>query len=223
MKENAASSKISVLLADDHPIVRSGLKSELKKFPNINICGEASSGRETIDKASKLHPDVVLLDITMPDMNGLEATKILREHQPSSKIIALTMHENKNYILEMIRLGASGYVLKDSEPGELVKAIEAVNSGKSYFSSNISDKVMDIYSSEIRKNKKPFVKGQLTPRENEVLLYIVKGCSNKEIASLLNVSVRTVETHRDRIMSKLNIHSVAGLTRYAISEGLIEL
>lgn len=221
MKEN--SNKIQVLLADDHPIVRSGLKNELKKFPKINICGEAVDGKEVIEKASQLHPDIVLMDISMPYINGLEATKILKEKLPNLKIIALSIHDDKNYIFEMVRLGASGYVLKDSDPDEMIRAIETVYNGYSYFCSKISEKIMEIYSGEISKNKKSFIKGKLTPREIEVLLYIVKGHSNKQIASALCVSVRTVETHRDRIMSKLNIHSVAGLTRYAISEGLVEL
>jgi two-component system nitrate/nitrite response regulator NarL len=215
--------KIRILLVDDHPLVRSGIKSELNDFDFIEVCGEASTGKEGVSKADLLKPDVILLDINMPDINGIEAMKLIKNKTPNTKIIALTMHDSKHYILEMMRLGALGYVLKDSDPGEVVKAIQRVYEGKTYFSSNISAKVMDFYSSEIRKIKKPYIINKLTGRESEVLTYIVKGNSNKQIASRLNISVRTVETHRDRIMHKLNIHSVAGLTKYAISEGIIDV
>lgn len=215
--------KIKVFLVDDHPIVRSGIRSELLKVANIDIVGEASNGKEAIEKAGEINPHVILMDISMPDMNGLEATTILRKKLPKIKIIALSMHDNKNYVMEMIRLGASGYVMKDSSPEELIEAIESVYSDNVYYSRNISESFLKDFTQRIKKSKKAFYHELLTPREREILIQLANGLSNKKIAEKLFVSVRTVEAHREKIMQKLNLKNLAALTKYAIEEGLVNL
>jgi DNA-binding NarL/FixJ family response regulator len=163
------------------------------------------------------------MDISMPDMNGLMATENILKRQPESKIIALTMHDSADYVAELIRLGAKGYVLKDTDPNELIKAIIAVNSGGQYFSPKINNTLLNDYTRKIRKSKRSFIDQRLTPRERDVLVKIVTGMTNKEIAKSLSISVRTVETHREHIQQKLNIKNVAKLTQYALSRGLIEV
>lgn len=222
-KKNNAAKEIRVMLVDDHPIMREGIRSSIENKNSIRVIGEASSGREAIDLVKKAIPDVILMDITMPDMTGLEATKIILENDNTVKIIALTMHENREYIFEMLKMGANGYILKDSPPSELIKAIEEVHKGNTFLSSQVSQLVLNDYTKQIRKTNEMMKHERLTEREREVLINIANGLSNKEIAYKLHVSSRTVETHRERIMKKLDIHSIAGLTRYAISEGLIEL
>jgi two-component system nitrate/nitrite response regulator NarL len=214
---------ISVFLVDDHQIVRSGIKTELEKYSNIKIAGEAENGMEAIEKIEKNLPDVILMDIGMPGMNGLEATSIIIKKHPGAKIIALTMHDNQNYILEIIRLGALGYVMKDAHPEELVNAIESVYNSNQYYSSKISSTVLKQHAELIRKSKKTFMQEKLTARENEILTRIANGSSNKEIAKQLSLSVRTVETHREHIMQKLELKNLAGLIRYAISKKLVEI
>jgi two-component system nitrate/nitrite response regulator NarL len=214
--------KISVLLADDHPIVREGLKSTLEATGKIKITGEASDGSDAVSLAEKLKPDVILMDISMHGMTGIEAVKQIKNKKLKSKIIALSMHDNKSFIIEMIKAGVNGYVLKDSPPSELIKAIEAVCEGRSFYSSEISDMVFNDYE-RFLKSSEDDLKKELTNRESQVLLQIVNGLSNKEIAYKMKLSTRTVETHRERIMRKLNIHSVAGLTKFAISKGLIDV
>lgn len=220
-KETEASKKIRILLADDHPMVREGIRSCLDARENFRVVGEASDGQEALEKAKKLQPDVVLMDISMPRLTGLEATKLLHKEVPKAKVLILTMHENEAYVLEIVRSGAKGYILKDTSPAEVVRAVEAVNKGEAYFSSRISQFVLNEFVNKARSLTKPS-RSEISPREREVLALIAEGLSNKEIAAKLFVSVRTVETHREHLMRKLDIHSAAGLTQYALSRGIIK-
>lgn len=211
--------QIRIMLVDDHPVVRKGLASCLAQNPNIQIVGEAADGQEALARAKQLSPDIVVMDIDMPQMDGLAVTEVLRKELPAVKVLIMSMHRHTEYVLRILQSGARGYVLKDATPEELVKAIETVNTGEPFFSRDVARLALN-----------QFVRGgsggngtNLTNREREVLTQIAEGLSNKEIACRLGVGVRTVETHRERIMRKLNIHSVAGLTKYAISKGFITL
>ena len=213
--------KLKLLLVDDHPMVRQGIRASLDKKENgIRVVGEASDGMEALEKAVEYRPDIILMDISMPRMTGIEATKLLKKRSPKSKVILLTMHEDRAYILEVIRSGAKGYVLKDSGPGEIRKAIETVGRGETYFSGKVSQVLVDEYVDKAKSITKPQNLG-ISEREREVLTLLAQGLSNKEIATKLFVSVRTVETHREHLMRKLDIHTIAGLTRYAISNKLV--
>ena len=214
--------KTKVLLAEDHTIVRKGLRSLLDKETGIEVVGEAEDGREAIVKAKKLHPDIVVMDIAMPGLNGLEATRQIKKRFSDIKIIILTMHANEEYILQSLKAGASGYLVKKAAPAELISAINAVHKGHSFLSPSISRMVIDEYirrSKEISEGEEGFE--QLTVREREVLQLIAEGRKTREIAELLYISIKTVETHRAHIMNKLDIHSTAELTRYAIRKGII--
>ena len=211
--------KIKLLLVDDHPIVLDGIKTHLVEQKDLEVVGEAANGQEALRKAKLLLPDVVLMDITMPHMNGLEATAQLRKQLPQCKVLILTMHESREYIAQIMRLGARGYLLKDCSPAELVVAIKTVHQGEVYFSPSISRLLVQ----GIVDGRRPEdIEGPpaLTDRECEVLSLIAEGLLNKQIADRLGIGVRTIETHRERIMRKLDIHTVAGLTKYAISRGM---
>lgn len=213
-------SRIRILLVDDHPIVRRGISSCLARHEHLVIVGEAADGLEALAKARELLPDLVLMDLDMPNMSGLAVTEVLCRERPQIKVLILSMHRRTEYLLRILQSGARGYVLKEAPSEELVKAIETVNAGEAFFSPDIARLALN-----------QFVQGsgegpdleELTNREREVLILIAEGLSNKEIAGHLGVGVRTVETHRERIMRKLAIHSVAGLTRFAIAKGLITL
>lgn len=214
--------RIRLMLVDDHAIVREGIRSFLVAQPHLEIVGEASDGREALAKARELAPDIVLMDITMPHQNGLETTRLLSQQVPQTRVLVLTVHNNQEYAAQVIRCGARGYLLKDTSPTELVRAIEAVHAGQAFFSPLISQAMMNDL---VAKAAQPASTAthSLTIREKEVLIHIASGLSNKEIAERLELGLRTVETHRERIMRKLDIHNVAGLTRFAITEGLIHL
>ena len=184
------------------------------------IVGEAADGIEAVRKARELSPDIILMDIDMPHMDGLAVTEVLRKELPNVKVLILSMYSTTDYVLRIIQSGARGYILKEATPEELLKAIETVDAGESFFSPDIARVALNQYVRGPGEGPTP---AQLTNREREVLVQIAEGLSNKEIASHLGVGVRTVETHRERIMRKLNIHSVAGLTKFAISKGLISL
>jgi two-component system, NarL family, nitrate/nitrite response regulator NarL len=219
---NKRKKKIRLLLVDDHPVVRRGMRSCLEGIKHVEVVDEAVDGKEALEKVRKLSPDIVLMDIDMPNMNGLEATKFVREEFPDVRVLILSIHTNKQYVLQIIRSGAQGYVLKDASPADLVRAIESVDSGEPFFSPDISQIVLNQYLEEAGADADgDSVK--LTTRERQVLAMIAGGQSNKEMASELNVGVRTIETHRERVMNKLNIHSVAGLTKYAITNGIVKL
>lgn len=192
-------------------------------MPNIEFIGEASGGKEAVEKTDKVCPDVILMDISMPDINGLEATEIIIKKHPKAKIVALSMHDNENYVREIVRLGALGYVMKDAPPEELIKAIESVYQNKPYYSSRLNETVFKQHAELVRKSKRSFTQDKLTPREKEVFQLLIEGCSNKQIATKLFLSVRTVETHREHIMQKLQVKTIAGLVKYAIANGMLEV
>ncbi len=210
---------IRLLLVDDHPVVRKGLASCLSKMDSVEIVGEAADGAEALQKAKTLSPDIVLMDIEMPGMNGLTATELLRRDRPEIKVLVLSMHSRPEYVVRILQSGANGYVLKEVAPEELFKAIQTVHARGTYFSSQIATVALNRY---VRGGEEAEC-DQISPREREVLVAIAEGLSNKEIAARLSVGVRTVETHRERMMRKLNIRSIAGLTRFAIQQGLIPL
>ncbi len=217
---SAKKEKIRILVADDHPVVRKGLQACLAKQDRLKLVGEAADGDEALLKARELAPDVVLMDINMPRMNGLAVTELLRKECPSVKVLVLTIHNNREYIFRIIQAGAHGYISKESPPEDLMKAIESVHEGEPFFSAEIARAALNQIVTSGGK-KEPFT--QLTDREREVLILIAEGQSNKEIASKLGIGVRTIETHRERIMRRLDIHSVAGLTKFAIAHGMISL
>lgn len=219
-KVSAKKEKIRILVADDHPVVRKGLQACLAKQDRLKLVGEAEDGDEALAKAKELSPDVILMDINMPRMNGLAVTEVLRKECPKVKVLVLTIHNNREYIFRIIQSGAHGYVSKEAPPEELFKAIESVAEGEPFFSADIARAALNQIVSSGGK-KEPF--SQLTDREREVLILIAEGQSNKEIASKLGIGVRTIETHRERIMRRLDIHSVAGLTKFAIAHGMISL
>jgi two-component system, NarL family, nitrate/nitrite response regulator NarL len=222
MRQQVSAKKqiIKVLVADDHPVVRKGVQNCLAKQGKIRVVGEAVDGDEALRKARELSPDVVLMDISMPGMNGLAVTEMLRKEAPDMKVLILSVHSNKEYIFRVIQAGAHGYVSKEAPPEELIRAIQTVYEGEPHFSEDIARAALNEFVSSGGK-KEPFA--QLTVREREVLVLISEGYSNKEIADRLGIGVRTIETHRERIMRRLNIHSVAGLTKYAIANGLVSL
>lgn len=216
----ATKKKIKVLIVDDHPVVRKGLWSCLDSRPNIKIIGEATNGMEALKQIPALNPDVVLMDISMPEMDGLQVTEKLHKDLPELKVLVLSVSSNRETVLRIIRAGARGYVLKESAPEELVRAIELVNAGEAFFSPPVARIALNQYVSELDESDPA---SRLSDREREVLVLIASGRSNKEIANELGIGVRTIETHRERIMRKLSIRSVAGLTKFAIANGLVAL
>ena len=215
-----AKKKIKVLLVDDHPVVRKGLVSCLANRDHIKVVGEAADGTEALRKVKALEPDVVLMDIFMPGMDGLAVTEVLHKEAPRVKVLVLSIQSDRSRVLRIIKAGARGYVLKDTAPDDLVRAIEAVNAGDAFFSPSVARIALSQYVAEADQGD-PLAR--LSEREREVLVQIAEGKSNKEIAAKLGIGVRTIETHRERIMRKLEIHSVAGLTKFAIAHNLIPL
>ncbi len=216
----AANGFIRVLLVDDHPVVLKGFNACLGRVPTIKVVGEASNGQEALRLAFELVPDLVLMDVDMPQMNGLTATELLRKQLPGVKVLIVSMHGEPDLVMRILQCGAQGYVLKQAPTEDLIKAIETIHGGGVYFSPDVA---------RVALNR--FVRGEtnapgtfpISNREREVLIAIANGLSNKEIASRLGVGVRTVETHRERIMRKLGIHTIAGLTRFALQNGLLPL
>jgi DNA-binding NarL/FixJ family response regulator len=211
---------VRLLLADDHAMIREGLKSLLGKESDLSVVAEADNGNETLELARKSGVHVVVMDVAMPDLNGIEATRKLLKANPNIKVVALSGHANREFVREMLKAGASAYVLKSRAFEELVRAIREVMKGKKYLSPDIARGVVDEYveiSSSLSANPAFVV---LTDRERETLQLIAEGKSTKEVADALSVSVKTVETHRRNIMEKLNLHSVAELTKFAIREGI---
>ena len=214
--------KTKIIIADDHKIMREGLKALIEKQPDMEVAAEARDGPEVTKLARKLAPQVIIMDIGMPEMNGIDATRQVLSENKDIKIIALSMHSDRRFVLEMLKAGASGYLLKDSAFEELVNAVHTVMTGQSYLSPRIMDIVVKEYLYNLPKNEST-VFTVLTVREREVLQLLAEGKSTKQIASTLNLSVKTVETHRQQIMDKLEIRTVAELTKYAIREGLTSL
>ncbi len=215
--------KVKLLVADDHKIFRQGIKKLLEEESDMQVVGEAADGREAVKKSTELKPDVILMDIAMANLNGLEATKQIKKVLPSIKVIMLTMHKNEEYILQSFQAGASGFILKEGAVEELVSAIRSIHQDKSFLSPTISKTLIDAYlrKMETGKTETPF--DLLTDREREVLQLIAEGYTNREVAKALFISVKTVEAHRAHIMQKLNIHDIAKLVKYAIQKGLVDL
>lgn len=213
---------VRVILADDHRIMRQGLRALLESEHDIEVVNEADNGRRTVQLAREMRPDVIVMDLTMPDLNGIEATRQIVADDPGIKVLALSMHSDKRFVAGVLGAGASGYLLKDCALEELVRAIRVVVAGQVYLSPGIAGVMVEGYVREATADELPMFSA-LTPREREVLQLIAEGKTTKEIASVLTVSVKTVETHRQQIMNKLDIHSVAELTKYAIREGLTSL
>lgn len=218
--------EVRIVLADDHNIVRAGVRALLDNIPEIRVVAETGNGREALDLIRKHKPDVVLLDIAMPELNGLEVTQIVSKEFPAIKIIILSMHKSDEYVLQALRFGAAGYLLKDTAANELELAINAVMKGEKYLAPFVSKSVIenlltriDIKDSKVEINKLPLEK--LTSRQREILQLIAEGNSTKEIAFKLNVSVKTVEAHRKQLMDRLHIYDIAGLVRYAMKVGII--
>jgi len=214
--------KLRVVLADDHRIFREGLRSILEKDLRMEVVGEAGNGRETIEMVKHLKPDVVVMDLHMPELNGIEATRSIVGEFPTVKVVALSMHSDRSLVLETLRAGASGYLVKDCATDELEQAIRTVLAHKTYISPSIADVVVQELRDE--DNAKPAdILQSLTGREREVLQLLAEGKAVKEIATLLQVSIPTVETHKQHLMSKLNIFSIAELTKFAIRHGVTSL
>ena len=211
---------IRVLIADDHKIMLAGLRSLLEKQTGIEVVAEAENGRKAVQCALDKKPDVVVMDVSMPDLNGIEATKQIVENLPDTRVIALSMHSDKRFVMGMLRAGASGYLLKDCASQELANAIVQVAAGKKYLSPEITGVVIEDSLHPQSQEEFSSVAALLSPREREVLQLIAEGWSTKQIASHLYVSVKTIETHRRQIMRKLDLHTIADLTKYAIREGM---
>ncbi len=213
---------IRILLADDHKLLREGLRALIEEQRNMTVVAEAEDGRSAVRLAAKLSPDIIVMDISMPGLNGIDATRRITAESPGIKVIALSMHADRNFVVEMFKAGAAGYLLKDCAFEELIQAIRAVSSKKAYLSSKLSDTMIKDYVNLFPK-KNLSVFSALTTREREVLQLMAEGKSTREVAAKLNVSTKTVETFRGLIMKKLDIHTVAELTKYAIRAGLTSL
>ena len=210
---------IKIVVVDEHKILREGLSTLIDKQPDMEIIGEATDGREALQLMEELKPDLILMDVTMPNLNGIEATRKIKSKNPNIEIIALSLHSDRRYVLGMIDAGASGYLLKECAFEELVRAINTVMAKKKYLSPGISDILVAEYFKKTEQDK-PTIYSKLTPREREILQLIAEGKNTKEIANYLFISVKTVETHRRHIKKKLKVDSVAELTKIAIREGL---
>ncbi len=213
--------KIRILLADDHTILREGIKVLLNRERDMEIVAEAEDGAQTLEKVRSVKPDVVVLDISMPKIGGLEITKEITETFPSTRIVILTMHDNEEYLVQALKSGAKGYILKEAAATDLAEAIRAVVRGDAYLYPAVARKLVDDYVSRVRTIKT--AADSLTPREREVLKLVAEGHTNKEIADFLGISVKTVENHRTNLMRKLDLHDKTELARYAIKIGLVEV
>ena len=204
--------KVRLLLVEDHTIVREGLRALLSRYDNVEVVGEARDGVEALEQVDKLHPDIVLMDVAMPRMNGMEATRLIHERHPETKVIILTQYSDKYYVRSLLKAGATGYILKDVLGDELIRAITTVMGGEPYVHSAVSGEV-------VRMVQEPAA--SLSPREQEILELIVKGYKNTELAEILSLSIKTVDWHRTNVMRKLGVHNLAELIRYAYDHGLV--
>jgi DNA-binding NarL/FixJ family response regulator len=216
---------LNVLIADDHTLVRSGIRALLETAPDLAVVGEAGNGRQAVEMARALAPGLVLMDVGMAELNGIDAARQIRAAAPDTRVVMLSMHEDRQYVFEALRAGAAGYVLKGAAFAELLSAIETVMGGKNYISPALAGAVMEDYITRAQEGgaDRPQGLGRLSGREREVLQLIAEGKSSAEVAELLRISVRTVDTHRHNIMVKLEIHSIAGLTKFAVRHGLCVL
>jgi two-component system, NarL family, response regulator NreC len=213
--------KTRILLADDHKLMRSGLKALIEQQPDLTVVGEADDGRQAVTLAASLKPDLLVMDIGMPNLNGIEAAHQITQANPATAIVILSMHSDESYVLRALKAGAKGYLLKDSAESDLIRAVHAVAGGKSFFSPAVSKVLLDDYVRKLQRSGAEDAYDLLTPREREILQLIAEGKSNKDVANLLNLSVYTVETHRSNIMEKLNLRGVPELILYAVRKGII--
>jgi DNA-binding NarL/FixJ family response regulator len=214
--------KIAVLLVDDHTVVRQGLRALLSSEEDIEVIGEAENGRQAVMAVRKTPPDGVVMDVAIPLLNGLEATRQVLRCVPSAKVLVLTSYGDDDCVEQLMQAGAAGYLIKQTAANDLLKAIREVQRGNAFFSPSIAKRLRDQCREAFTSGQPPRKAGELTSREAEVLQLIAEGFSNKQIAAELTISIKTVEKHRQQVMNKLNIHDVAGLTRYAISKGMVE-
>ncbi len=216
------SHEITILLADDHRIVRQGLKLLIEKQKGMRVIAEAEDGAQAVKVVDEILPDIVIMDVSMPVLNGIEATRRIRDNHPQIRVIALSMHSDRRFVIETLKAGARGYLLKDCAFEEMAGAIRAVMDDKTYLSAEITDLVVKDYVAQLAQNDRSAF-AVLTAREREVLQLLAEGRSTKDVAFLLGVSVKTIETYRQQLMEKLGLHSIAELTKYAIREGLTQL
>ena len=214
---------IKVLIADDHAVVRAGLRMLLESDPGIAIVGEAENGQEAVELSQKLKPDVILMDVTMPVLDGVEATRRVRAQTPAPAVLALTIHEGTEYFFHMLQAGASGYIPKRAAPEELLRAIRVVAGGNVFLEPTVAKELVADYLTRVQDGGEHDSYDGLTEREREILRYIAEDCTNQAIANELDISVNTVERHRENIMRKLNLHTRTELVKYAIRKGLISL
>jgi two-component system, NarL family, response regulator NreC len=213
---------IRILLADDHTVVRKGLRLLLENQPGLTVIAEAADGRAAVSLAEQDPPDVVVMDVAMPTLNGIEAARQITAKLPQTAVVFLSMHSDESYVLKALKAGARGYLLKDSAEHDLIQAVRAVTQGKSFFSPAISKMMVEDYMRELQERQIEDTYELLTTREREILQLLAEGKSNKEVAAVLNLSLYTVETHRGNILQKLNLHSGAELILYAIRKGVIQ-
>jgi two-component system response regulator NreC len=213
--------KLRILLADDHIVMRTGLRALLERQPNLEVVGETENGRETVALAASLRPDVVVMDVGMPVLNGIEATQTIVTQCPTIAVVILSMHADESYVMRALKAGARGYLLKDSAAEDLIVAIQATSQGKSFFSPKVSRILAEDYVRVLKQKGAVDTYDLLTSREREILQLLVEGRANKEVATALNISPYTVETHRGHILQKLNLHNSAELVLYAVRKGII--
>jgi len=213
--------KLRILLADDHIVMRTGLRALLERQPNLEVVGESENGRNAVEQAASLTPDVVVMDVGMPVLNGIEATKLIVTEHPTTSVVILSMHSDESYVMRALKAGARGYLLKDSAPADLLSAIQAVSQNKSFFSPKVSRILAEDYVRVLRQKGAVDSYDLLTGREREILQLLAEGKANKEVATALNISPYTVETHRKHILEKLNLHNPAELILYAVRKGII--
>ena len=213
--------KLRILLADDHTVMRTGLRALLERQPDMEVVGESENGRETVELAASLRPDVVVMDVGMPVLNGIEASKTIVTQSPRTAVVILSMHADESYVMRALSAGARGYLLKDSGAGDLISAIQAVSQGKSFFSPKVSRILAEDYVRVLKQKGAVDTYDLLTGREREILQLLAEGKANKEVATDLNISTYTVETHRSHILQKLNLHNSAELVLYAVRKGII--
>jgi len=214
---------VRILIADDHEMIRRGLRNLLEKHSGWEVCGEAANGRQAVELATKLHPDVVLLDLSMPEMNGLEATHQIKKALPNTEILVFTIHETDDFVRDALRAGALGYLLKSDAAMHVTAAVDALCAHKPFFTGNVSKSMLEVYLARHRESvgdASPVA--QLTAREREIVQLLAEGRSNKSVSALLGVSVKTAETHRAAVMKKLGLKSLAELVRYAIRNRMVE-
>jgi len=212
---------IRILLADDHTVIRRGLRALLERQSGFAVVAEAADGREAVETAAAVQPDVAVIDIGMPNINGIEAARRITEKRPETAVVILSMHADESYVLRALKSGARGYLLKDSPEEDLIDAIRAVHAGKAFFSPEISKMLAEDYMRQMRQRGVEDSYELLTPREREVLQMLGEGKSNKEVATQLNLSLHTVETHRGNVLEKLNLHSTAEMILYAVRKGIV--